>query len=206
MGRRLVTIATFDQAAQARLAKNVLDEAGIAATIGDENLVAMDWLLSNAVGGVKVQVWEEDADRAVTVLEEKLGARGEGLGTMPSPEELAAEAEAAKPDEGEEPEPEETTATGEPEPPAPDSREESARRSAFTAILGLMLVLLGSYYPVLGFACMLLVFYALYLILNAGFGEGTLSPRGRLNLLVGGVITLTNLAWLFLLFKLHALS
>src|SRR5262245_49182373 len=62
VGKRLVTIATFDQPAQARLAKNALDEAGIQSMVSDENLVAMDWLLSNAVGGVKVQVWEEDAD------------------------------------------------------------------------------------------------------------------------------------------------
>jgi hypothetical protein len=207
MGRRLVTIATFDQAAQAQLAKNVLDEAGIQAAVGDENLVAMDWLLSNAVGGVKVQGGEEDADRAVAVLEEKLGARGEGLGTAVSPEELAAEAEAATPDAGEEPEPAERPAADEPEPPlSPDSRDEFARRGAFTAILGLMLVAFGSYYPVLGFACMLLVFYTLYLHFNAGFGEGALSRRGRLNLFVGGGITLANLGWLFLLFKFHAMS
>ena len=83
----------------------MLDEAGNQATISDESLVAMDWLLSNAVGGVKVQVWEEDADRAVGVLEQKLGAQGEGLGETVSPEELAAEAAAATPDEGEEPQP-----------------------------------------------------------------------------------------------------
>jgi hypothetical protein len=63
MARRLVTIATFDQPAQARLAENALKEAGIASTVSDENLVAMDWLLSNAVGGAKVQVWEEDAEK-----------------------------------------------------------------------------------------------------------------------------------------------
>jgi hypothetical protein len=68
MSKRLVTIATFDQAAQARLAQNALEAKGIKAMVSDENLVAMDWLLANAVGGVKVQVWEEDADSAVVVL------------------------------------------------------------------------------------------------------------------------------------------
>src|SRR5262245_35595910 len=105
MGRRLVTIATFDQPAQARLAKNALDEEGIQNAISDENLVAMDWLLSNAVGGVKVQVWEEDAERAVAVLERRFGEHGEGLGAAVTPEEFAAAAEATPQDEGEEPAP-----------------------------------------------------------------------------------------------------
>src|SRR5436309_3053264 len=102
MGTRLVTIATFDQAAQARLAQNALREAGIQAAVSDESLIAMDWLLSNAVGGVKVQVREEDAEKAVGVLEREFGANGELLGPAErvDPEELAAEAEAAAPEEG----------------------------------------------------------------------------------------------------------
>ena len=104
MAGRLVTIATFDQAAQARLAENALKEAGIQAAVSDETLVAMDWLLSGAVGGVKVQVWEEDAERAVAVLENQFGANGEGFGGADvAPEELAAQAEATA-DGEEEPE------------------------------------------------------------------------------------------------------
>jgi hypothetical protein len=181
MGKRLVTIATFDQAAQARLAKNALDEEGIQSAVNDENLVAMDWLLSNAVGGVKVQVWEEDADRAVAVLERKFGEHGEGLGAAPvAPEEFAAEAEAAPQDEGEEspppPEPGESDAIA-----PPSEREEYARRLVFTSIIGLVLP------PV--------AVYALYLLLNALFGAGELSPRGRLNLSLGIVMTLVGVVW-----------
>jgi hypothetical protein len=189
VGKRLVTIATFDQAAQARLAKNVLDEAGIQATISDESLVAMDWLLSNAVGGVKVQVWEDDADRAVGVLEQKLGAQGEGLGESVSPEELAAEAAAAAPDEGEEPEP---PPAGEVpvslETEAPSERDEFARRTAFAGILGL------AFPPVAP--------YAVYLFLNAAFGEGSLSSRGRMNLWVGGLMAAAGMAWFALVLQL----
>ena len=207
MGRRLVTIATFDQPAQAQLVKNVLDQAGIQAAIGDEQLVAMDWLLSTAVGGVKVQVWEEDAERAVAVLEQKLGERGEGLGVAVSPEELAAEAEAATPDEGEEPEQPSAADTSAPlEAGPPSERDVYARRAAFTAILEMFVLSIGSYHPLLGLACTLLLFYVLYLILNAGFGEGELSPRGRLNLFVGGAIALSELVWVYLLFQLNALS
>lgn len=180
MGKRLVTIATFDQPAQARLAKNALDEEGIQSAISDENLVAMDWLLSNAVGGVKVQVWEEDADRAVAVLERRFGEHGEGLGTAVSPAELAAAAEAAPPDEGEEPPPPADPGESDVIPP-PSEREEYARRLVFTSIIGLV------FPPVAA--------YAVYLLLNALFAEGGLSSRGRLNLGLGILMTLVTVVW-----------
>lgn len=180
MGTRLVTIATFDQPAQARLAKNALDEEGIRSAISDENLVAMDWLLSNAVGGVKVQVWEEDADRAVAVLERKFGENGEGLGAAGAPEDLAAQAEAAPPDEGEEPPPPSDGAESDAVPP-PSEREEYARRLVFTAFVGMI------FPPV--------VVYAVYLLLNALFGGGGLTSRGRFNLYLGGAMTVAMMVW-----------
>jgi hypothetical protein len=193
VGKQLVTIATFDQPAQARLAKNALDEAGIRSAVNDESLVAMDWLLSNAVGGIKVQVWEEDADRAVSVLERNFGEDGQGLGTKISPEELAAQAEAATPEEGEEPDAERPAPStpSEPEsadaPPTPESREDYARRMVFTSMLGLVFPPIAA--------------YAVYLFLNAAFGEGTLSSRGRMNLFVGGMMTLAGLVWFTILLR-----
>ena len=179
MAGRLVTVATFDQAAQARLAKNALDEEGIPAAVNDEALVAMDWLLSNAVGGVKVQVREEDADRAVAALERRFGENGEGFGAAVPAEDLAAQAEAATPDEGEAPEA--PAAADPPEvPSAPGTREDYARRLAITAVLGLVLA------PVAA--------YGVYLFLNAAFGERRLSSRGRFNLILGGLMTLAGLA------------
>ncbi|HUR53970.1 MAG TPA: DUF2007 domain-containing protein [Gemmataceae bacterium] len=94
MGKRMVTVASFDLAAQARLAENVLKEAGIPVAVADETIVAMDWLLSNAVGGIKVQVWEEDAERATRILEGELGPDD-----PIDEEQLAAEAEAAEPED-----------------------------------------------------------------------------------------------------------
>jgi hypothetical protein len=175
MGTRLVTIATFDQAAQARLAQNALREAGIQVAVSDEAIVAMDWLLSNAVGGIKVQVREEDAERAVTVLERDLGPGTDG---EVDEEQLAAEAEAAAPEDEPEPPARPTPALAAPPeevpPIAHGSRENYARRLFFAAWLGLVVP------PV--------AFFALYLFLNAAFGEGELSPRGRYNLLVGGLV------------------
>ena len=68
MVRELVTVARFDIPATAHIARNALEAAGIKAVVQDEQLVAMDYLLSLAVGGIKLQVWEEDAERALSVL------------------------------------------------------------------------------------------------------------------------------------------
>lgn len=193
MGTRLVTIATFDLAAQARLAQNALQEAGIQAAVNDETLVAMEWVLSNAVGGIKVQVREEDAERAVVTLEVAFGKNGERLGTAVDPDQFAAEAEAAPRDPDEPPDdvPSAPPAVPGPEaeePASPDpySRDGYAKRLVFTAWLGL------------GFPP--LVFYTPYLFLNAAFGAGELSPRGRYNLFVGGlIVALPLLIWLTVL-------
>ncbi|MBX9625685.1 MAG: DUF2007 domain-containing protein [Gemmataceae bacterium] len=181
MGQRLVTIATFDQPAQARLAQNALEDAGIKAVVADESLVAMDWLLSGAVGGVKVQVWEEDAERAVAELERSFGRRGEGLGAA-DPEPPAEEAVAP------EPEPESAAVPDDPPPPPPPEpggREDYARRLVFVGMLGLMLP------PVAA--------YAVYLFLNAAFGRGELSGKGRFDLLVGGLMAFSGMVWLSVL-------
>ncbi len=65
-----VTVARYSLAAEAQLMKNLLEEEGIQAFLADDVLIAMDWLLSNAVGGVKLQVLESDAERATTFIEE----------------------------------------------------------------------------------------------------------------------------------------
>ncbi|AWM37695.1 hypothetical protein GobsT_42920 [Gemmata obscuriglobus] len=173
MAGKLVTIATFEQGARAHLARGVLEEAGIRATVTDEAVVTMDWLLGGAVGWVKVQVLEEDADRAVAVLEETLGAE-----TGPVDEAaLAAEAEAAgEADAAERPQPEPVAivpidaAGAQP----PSERDEYARRAFLAAFFGLIVPLLW--------------FYALYLFLNAAFGTGSISPRYKNRLLAIGAL------------------
>lgn len=165
MTGNLVTVATFDQPPKARLAQNALEAAGIRATVADETTVAMDWLLGAAVGWVKVQVLEEDADRAVTVLEEALGP------SDPVDEKaLAAEAEAAPPEEGGEKPPPPTPRDDEPDPPLSE-RDQYARRFFLAAVFGMTIPLLW--------------FYAIYLFLNAAFGEGPLSDRGKRKLRLG---------------------
>ena len=65
-----VTVATFTTPLEAELARGRLDEEGIEAFVADGELVTADWTMSNAVGGVKVRVAPEDANRARAVLAE----------------------------------------------------------------------------------------------------------------------------------------
>ena len=73
MSTNLVTLATFDTSVKAEMAKAVLAESGIVAHLADENLVTMDWLLANAVGGVKLVVREEDAEEALRIYRDVEG-------------------------------------------------------------------------------------------------------------------------------------
>jgi len=65
---RWVTVATFSVPQQAHLARLRLESEEIDCFLIDENLVATDWLLANAVGGIKVQVHEDDVAAARTIL------------------------------------------------------------------------------------------------------------------------------------------
>ena len=53
---------------KAHIYKAKLESEGISAEVMDENLVSVNWTLSNAVGGVKLMVSEADLDRAREVL------------------------------------------------------------------------------------------------------------------------------------------
>src|SRR5690606_14037290 len=67
---QLVTVATFVTPLEAELVRARLDEAGVEAFVADAELVTADWTMSNAIGGVKVRVAVEDAERARAVLSE----------------------------------------------------------------------------------------------------------------------------------------
>jgi hypothetical protein len=68
----LVTLQHFRDVPEALLAKGKLESAGIACVLADGNLVRMDWLLSNAIGGIRLQVHEQDADSARAILDEPI--------------------------------------------------------------------------------------------------------------------------------------
>jgi hypothetical protein len=66
----LVIIRRFRDLCDALLAKSIVDSAGIECILSDEHVIRMDWMLSNAIGGVKVWVRENDAQAAAELLDE----------------------------------------------------------------------------------------------------------------------------------------
>lgn len=62
-------VARFGTVGEAEMARSALTAAGIEADVADEQVVAIDWLYSNAVGGVKLFVPEVDLERAAEVLQ-----------------------------------------------------------------------------------------------------------------------------------------
>jgi uncharacterized paraquat-inducible protein A len=65
MDEKLVTVRQFYTVHEAEMAKTALESAGIQAFVADVNMASM---LSNAVGGAKVQVNEPDWQRATEFL------------------------------------------------------------------------------------------------------------------------------------------
>jgi len=66
----LVTIRQFRDLPEAILARGVLESAGIETFLADDNIVRMDWFISNLVGGIKLKVRKEDLEAANEVLQE----------------------------------------------------------------------------------------------------------------------------------------
>jgi hypothetical protein len=69
--KSLVTVATYSHPVEAWIARNRLADDGISAFVQDDHLATMDWLYTNAIGGVKVQV----PDNWIAAAVEALAAR-----------------------------------------------------------------------------------------------------------------------------------
>ncbi len=67
---KIISLRKYMTLPEALLAKTILDSAGIESFLGDQNIIRMDWFLSNALGGVKLRVREEDAEEAATLLDQ----------------------------------------------------------------------------------------------------------------------------------------
>jgi hypothetical protein len=68
----VVTLRQFLTVQEAVMAKSILDSAGIESFLVDENVRSMNWLWSNTLGGVKLQVRKTDAAIAPDLLNQKL--------------------------------------------------------------------------------------------------------------------------------------
>jgi len=66
------TIRQYRDQAEAILARSVLESAGIGCYLRDENTIRIDWLWSNLMGGIRLQVAERDAAAAEAVLSQPI--------------------------------------------------------------------------------------------------------------------------------------
>lgn len=172
---RFVTVAAFDETFRADVARAALEDAGIEVRITDRELVAMEWVLATAVGGIKVQVPEADAARARGLLDAAFrDLKENGI----DEDELTRQALAAAPEDDVPPPPPvevQATATADKAATtlADDERELYARRFLLTAVFSLFFMPL---FP-----------YAIYLGLNASLGAGRLSSEGWKRVFYGGL-------------------
>ena len=67
----MITIARFSKIEEAYLLRLRLGAGDVDAFILDEYMIQMDWLISNAIGGVRVQIAEEDFERCKQILQEE---------------------------------------------------------------------------------------------------------------------------------------
>ncbi len=83
----LVMLRQLRDLPEALLAKGSLESAGIETFLVDDNIVRMDWFISNLVGGIKLCVRQEDDEAALEVLDQKTPATMdvEGVGSFVQP-------------------------------------------------------------------------------------------------------------------------
>jgi hypothetical protein len=72
--RDLVVLHAFRDVPEALLAKGRLQASGIECFLADENMVRMDWFISNLLGGVKLLVQPADFSKASRILNEPMPA------------------------------------------------------------------------------------------------------------------------------------
>jgi hypothetical protein len=85
--QQLVTVRQFRDLPEALLAKGCLESVGIECFLGDDNLVRLDWFISNFIGGIKLKVKVGDAENAQKILDEPIleGLYVQGVGLYEQP-------------------------------------------------------------------------------------------------------------------------
>ncbi|HLW54270.1 MAG TPA: DUF2007 domain-containing protein [Candidatus Angelobacter sp.] len=72
MADQLVTLWRYRDLPEALIARAKLDSQLIWCVLADDNIVRLNWFISNAVGGVRLRVAEEDARLALELLAEEI--------------------------------------------------------------------------------------------------------------------------------------
>ena len=160
MSRELVTVATFNDPVEAAMARNCLESEGVSAILVDEQTIATDWGLGNAIGGIKLQVSAAQLEKAEFLLTQRRTEDADE--TEPIPETAIATHETAEDLRYEE------------EHRAP--KNQAVERLFRATVFGLF------FWP--------LQFYALLLLLTLGTLPGTLSPDRRWKLWASVLLSL----------------
>ena len=71
---RLVTVRRYRDLSEAIVARAVIEAAGMPCFLQNENIVRLDWQISNFVGGIRLQVAASDAATADEILSQPVPA------------------------------------------------------------------------------------------------------------------------------------
>lgn len=70
MEEKFYTVGSFEFVADVQIIRGKLESEGIAVFLRDENTINADPLISSAIGGVKLEVYTKDKDRAIKIYDE----------------------------------------------------------------------------------------------------------------------------------------
>jgi hypothetical protein len=70
--RELVTIRRYRDLSEAIVARGAIESAGVFCFLKDENLVRLDWQVSNFIGGIRLQVAATDVEAAEAILSQPI--------------------------------------------------------------------------------------------------------------------------------------
>lgn len=74
----MTTIATFPLSEDAHLFRTFLESQGIEGFLLDENVSQLFWHYTNAIGGIRLAVNDEDAEEGRAIYQEYMGALRSG--------------------------------------------------------------------------------------------------------------------------------
>ncbi len=82
-----MVIRRYRDLPEAIIAKSILDSADIESFLIDQNMVRLDWLWSNLLGGIKLVVRVEDAEAAAELIQQGIPEKFdvEGVGEYKQP-------------------------------------------------------------------------------------------------------------------------
>jgi hypothetical protein len=72
MSEDIVTLWKYRDLPEALVARSKLESEDLPCFLADENIVRLNWFLSNVVGGLRLQVMSDDAQSAMELLGEEI--------------------------------------------------------------------------------------------------------------------------------------